>query len=85
MSENEKVFEYSVGDLAWFVPYGQKRAAQGEIYMMNLDVSPPWVTLMILEDSKYRTISPELLADTAKDAKKIFQGKCDSEEKTSKK
>ena len=82
---SEKEFDYSVGDIAWFVPYGEKRPAQGEIYQMNLDISPPWVTLMVLQDSKYRTISPDSLADTAKDAKKIFQSKSDTGEKVSKK
>jgi len=69
------MFDYKIGDVAWFVPYGEKRSFQGEITDINLDVSPPYVTLMLLIDSKFRTTTPELLAETSKDAKKIFQEK----------
>jgi len=69
--EIEESFVYKLGDLAWFVPYGAKRAVQGEIVAINLEIEEAYVSLMEIVESKYRTTRPDLLADTAAEAKKF--------------
>ena len=69
-------FKYKIGDFAWFVPYGEKRAHQGEIHDMNLEIENKYVVLIVVGDGKYRTTRPEQLADTSKEAKQLWLKIC---------
>ncbi len=64
--------EYKVGDLAWFVPNGHKRAVKGEIVSINLEAETPYACLLEQIDSKYRTTRVSLLADSSSVAKKLY-------------
>tara|TARA_R100000152_G_C6683026_1_gene116439 strand:- start:206 stop:439 length:234 start_codon:yes stop_codon:yes gene_type:complete len=64
--------EYKVGDLAWFVPNGHKKAVKGEIVSINMEVETPYACLLEQVDSKYRTTMVSLLADSSTEAKKLY-------------
>ena len=63
---------YKVGDFAWFVPNGHKKAVKGEIVSINMDAEIPYACLLEQIDSKYRTTRVSLLADSSSAAKKLY-------------
>jgi len=60
---------YKVGDFAWFVPTGGKRAVKGEIVTINMETDIPYACLLEQVDGKYRTTMVSLLGDTSAEAK----------------
>jgi hypothetical protein len=64
-----------VGDFAWFVPLGAKKAVKGEIVEINTEVEIPYACMVEVIDSKYRTTKLSLLSDTSSGAKKLLSDK----------
>lgn len=67
MKKPEEV--WSIGDIAWFIPYGEKRPQQGEIVTIIDTVDIPCATLIMAIDMKYRTAMISMLCETSKEAK----------------
>tara|TARA_R100000664_G_scaffold34235_1_gene55459 strand:+ start:5927 stop:6136 length:210 start_codon:yes stop_codon:yes gene_type:complete len=65
------MFKYKVGDFAWVVPTGEKKAVKVEILKINFEVEEPYVSIMEVVESKYRVARPEDLADTSSEARKL--------------
>ena len=64
--------DYSVGDFAWFVPNGHKKAVKGEIVTINMNADIPYACLLEQIESKYRTTMVSMLADSSAEAKKLY-------------
>lgn len=64
---------WNIGDIAWFIPHGEKRPQQGEIVTILDNIEIPCATLIMSIDHKYRTAMISMLGETSKEAKVLAE------------